>query len=1292
MSEKLGVFADSKAAPKVSVVIPTWNHLEDLLKPCLESLVRYTDPKSVEVVVVANGCSDGTEEYVGRLGYQSQFNIHYVSFCEPLGFPRAANEGIKLASGDYIVLLNNDTVLLEQERNAWIDMLLRPFLEDPWAGMAAPVKFHWTCGKTRRSAMAFWCVMFPKRLWQGEIGPLDEIFSPGTGEDGDWSIKVEEAGYRLVQVPIDGSSEFGTGIPNQIFPIMHKGSGTFGAQDHSKLIERNSKILVDRYGEPKEVDAVYREILRHPCDVNLLFPALRTYARQSRRVTEFGMRDAVTVWAFLAARPQKVTSYDIYRSPNVEGVSRNAKAAGVDFEFRQEDVVALNTVIESTDLLYIDTKHTYAQLKVELMRHSPSVSRWILIHDTETYGEKGEDGGPGELQAISEFLKEIPGWKLREHYAFSNGLTVLERHGPKVSIVIPTCGKDWKNVLRKCLGAVFEYTNLAHKEVIVVANGAPDDVLAYLEPLHVQTLAFPQPVGYIRAVNAGIEAARGEFVVTLDDDSFLNPQNTDEWIRLLKKPFEDPQVGAAGPFMTSYDDLGDVLHSGCTMYRRELLEKLGRFDEAFNPGYMGDEDLAIRIRKAGYRLVEVPEGQARKYVDGIFQLKFPVVHMGNVNTMPKNTTDLPLVKKNRDLLYGRHGKQMDPGQAILEANKMVKALGCPIGNPGELGAPGSPLVTIIIPTYKNNFRTDEHGVKHNLLKRNLETLALYTDLVGRNIEVLVVCNGCTDGQEEYVKSLGRPFRVISFPEPLGYTKATNEGIKASRSPYLLFLNDDVELLPQPKNQWFNWLIEPFLDDPMMGVTGPLQLHDDYANSDVIIGFCLMTSREVMQKVMVETSGLLDEVFSPGGGEDVDLCAKMHRAGYKVRQVPREGKLGFSHTNTGDFMIWHVNNQTLKDMPEYTRWYVKRNGLVNLRRYNRDVKLNLGAGGIEYPGYLSVDLYDERANIIMDITKLDLEPGTVSEIMALHVFEHLNPYHCADTLKLWRKLLKPGGKLVMEMPDLLALCRRFVEAEKEDPKNPTGVRYGIANAIYGSVNTTAKGAPSEITSPHLFGWWEQSLWDILTNAGYVDVVFKPEQHKHPESNLRVEATNPGTLVEAAAPALAITKRMKDLWRPPDHPVAFGEETTYKKAMDFLCGCDKVEDWGCGSGYAKKFMKEGVYVGVDGSSNKAVSVHTELAEYRSVTEGILLRHVLDHNPDWKLILENAVASFTRKMVIILCTPFSEETHRIAANWEDIPDLSFRREDILGQLQGLQIHEETLKTATQYGQEHLFYVSRR
>jgi len=159
----------------------------------------------------------------------------------------------------------------------------------------------------------------------------------------------------------------------------------------------------------------------------------------------------------------------------------------------------------------------------------------------------------------------------------------------------------------------------------------------------------------------------------------------------------------------------------------------------------------------------------------------------------------------------------------------------------------------------------------------------------------------------------------------------------------------------------------------------------------------------------------------------------------------------------------------------------------------------------------------------------------------------------------------------------------------------------------------------------------------------------------------------------------------------YTLQFGGDTTYRKAMEFLEGCARVEDWGCGTAYARRFLKAGVYVGVDGSPNKFCDAQVELAEYTSRAEGILIRHVLEHNPDWRTILGNALASFTKRLALIVSTPFGPETREIAVQWGGIPDISFRREDLVEALGGLPCTEESVKTASFHGEEHIFYVTR-
>jgi FkbM family methyltransferase len=1056
-----------------------------------------------EIVVVANGCTDNTKDYLKSLGSK----VRYVWKDEPLGYPKAVNLGILASRGEFIILMNNDTVLVDQPKNCWIDLLTAPFLTGNSVGITGPVKFDWNCGGNTYEAMAFWLVMMQRKLFL-EVGLLDEIFSPGMGEDGDFCIKTAKRGYKLVSVPHDVKGHFDSGIVNYGFPIWHKGNGTFDDDRNSKnsVIEKNNEILKERYGN-----------------------------------------------------------------------------------------------------------------------------------------------------------KEI-----------------------EVSIIIPTYN-HLDDALRPCLDAVLKYTDLSNKEVIVVANGCTDGTREYLDSLgsKIRYIWFDQPQGVIIPYNAGIDAANGKYTVTLDNDSFLSHQAVDEWINILKKPFlQDPTVGGSSPFAHEYEGIGLLLHTGCTMYRTDVLRQIGKFDTDFHPGYFCDPEISARIWKAGFKCVEVPEYQPNKnYHNGVFAIQFPVVHMGNVQTMDK-VKDIEIVKRNRELLYAKHGRSNKPKYSIIiptynHCNDLLKpciesiqkytnlsnteiivvANGCKdntkeyveslgkefklvwsdeaLGytkatNLGIKHASGEYVVLLNndteilqsptnywLETLWQPFKDDEkmaltgtltlfdHDIQKNFIvfccamikksvfdkiglldeifnpgygedidftmkveaagltwkcvdnvrwenntwigsfplwHKNNKTfgeISEYGDIVGRNrqtlinryknknhvkysiiiptynrcdellkpcidsileytdmsqTEIIVVANGCTDNTREYVEGLGEPVKLVWMDEAAGYTRAVNQGIPLVKGEFVIFLNNDTLLLPQQKHQWINMMADMF-KDPKMGLVGPLKLHDDYSDHDCIIFFCAMTRKSLLDQI-----GPLDEIYSPGGGEDIDYSVKTIQAGYKIGEVTSTQYSPEAGTNVGQFPIWHRDNQTFKHIPEYGSYIVKRNGLINTKRYHKNIKLNLGAGGITYPGYLSVDLHDHRAAIMMDITKLDFDDNSVNEILASHVFEHLNPYHSIEILQEWRRVLKPGGKLIMEMPDLEALCKMFVTAS-------TGERYGLTNVIYGSVNTTGVGGPDNITSPHLFGWWPDSIREHLWNAGYVDIKTGAEQIPHPPPNFRVEATKP-----------------------------------------------------------------------------------------------------------------------------------------------------------------------------------------
>lgn len=96
----------------------------------------------------------------------------------------------------------------------------------------------------------------------------------------------------------------------------------------------------------------------------------------------------------------------------------------------------------------------------------------------------------------------------------------------------------------------------------------------------------------------------------------------------------------------------------------------------------------------------------------------------------------------------------------------------------------------------------------------------------------------------------------------------------------------------------------------------------------------------------------------------------------------------------------------------------------------DVKLNLGCGKDYREGYINVDLYEDSADQRFDVKTIPYEDNTVDEILASHVIEHFDYHESVDVLKEWYRVLKPGGKLVLETPDMLESCREFVNTDEE----------------------------------------------------------------------------------------------------------------------------------------------------------------------------------------------------------------------------------------------------------------------
>jgi hypothetical protein len=181
-----------------------------------------------------------------------------------------------------------------------------------------------------------------------------------------------------------------------------------------------------------QIELMYERKKMTSSDINEHLPTLKKYAKECETIVEMGVRTIVSTWAFLSGNPKKLISVDYknpseYNSTDLPLVETSSKERGIDFSFILSDSRTVD--IPECDLLFIDTLHTYPQIKVELEVHSKKVKKYIVFHDTETFRTVGEiNTEVGIWPAIEEFLEKNPEWTIHEIFKNNNGLTIIKRN------------------------------------------------------------------------------------------------------------------------------------------------------------------------------------------------------------------------------------------------------------------------------------------------------------------------------------------------------------------------------------------------------------------------------------------------------------------------------------------------------------------------------------------------------------------------------------------------------------------------------------------------------------------------------------------------------------------------------------------------------------------------------------------------------------------------------------------------------------------------------------------------
>lgn len=246
-----------RCAPRVSVIVLTQNKLP-YTRLCLESLYRNTDCSHFELIVVDNASTDKTLTYLEGLKRYLP-NLYVIFNNRNEGFARATNMGIIHSRGDYVVLLNNDTIVTPE----WLSKLSGYLERDPRVGMVGPVTnsagneqmipvsyqsleeleaFARQRSITHKgqsfeiNMLAMFCVVIPRQVID-QVGLLDERFELGTFEDDDFCYRVKSLGYKLI-------------CAEDVF-VHHFGKatmGTLGDERYLELFERNRKKFEQKWG------------------------------------------------------------------------------------------------------------------------------------------------------------------------------------------------------------------------------------------------------------------------------------------------------------------------------------------------------------------------------------------------------------------------------------------------------------------------------------------------------------------------------------------------------------------------------------------------------------------------------------------------------------------------------------------------------------------------------------------------------------------------------------------------------------------------------------------------------------------------------------------------------------------------------------------------------------------------------------------------------------------------------------------------------------------------------------
>ncbi len=496
---------------------------------------------------------------------------------------------------------------------------------------------------------------------------------------------------------------------------------------------------------------------------------------------------------------------------------------------------------------------------------------------------------------------------------------------PDVSIVIPVYNK--LALTKVCVDSIHAVAVNNSFEIIVVDNGSSDGTAEWLDEQEqlgrLRRVNNPENLGFAQGCNLGAAASSGRYVLFLNNDMEVLPG----WLEPMATCLDqDSQVGIVGACLIFADQtiqhggvamlddrfdgssildgmhlsyksplnapgarknqLNQAVTGACLMIRPDLFHEIGGFDETYWNGNE-DIDLCLKAGELGWKVVYMGDSLIFHYESqsGPERWRQTRANQEHFNRVWRDRLKVDFVKEKA---------------------------------PGFVTTPDNQIRPYVLPRLANQVKSPEYSMAQasviiltwNALEFTRQCAASLLAHTDPRHELIFVDNGSDPETVSFLTELAAdnaPVKVILNEKNLGFAGGNNVGLAAATGQYMCLLNSDTVVT----EGWLERLIKPMIDDPRLGLVGPVTNSitgaqklsivdydedslvglDSFAakvaaskTNDIepalwIVGYCFVIRRELLLRI-----GGLDEKFGLGNFEDTDYCLRSFLAGYQSAVV------------------------------------------------------------------------------------------------------------------------------------------------------------------------------------------------------------------------------------------------------------------------------------------------------------------------------------------------------------------------------------------------------------------------